>query len=177
MTEKPVFLSDKFTPARLPEVCAPRKSLMARFDEAAADGFVFVSAQGGSGKTVTTLLWLEKSGNTPVWIGLDSYDNSPSVFYKLLATGLYSLQPDNENLERILTDPSFSATPVEHTVALLSEMHPKPDRHVIVLDDFHRITNGEIIKSLPIILRRLPHTFTFFYPVAGENPEGASAVH
>ena len=172
MTEKPVFLSDKFTPARLPEVCAPRKSLMARFDEAAADGFVFVSAQGGSGKTVTTLLWLEKSGNTPVWIGLDSYDNSPSVFYKLLATGLYSLQPDNENLERILTDPSFSATPVEHTVALLSEMHPKPDRHVIVLDDFHRITNGEIIKSLPIILRRLPHTFTFFILSRGKIPKG-----
>ena len=49
MPVKPVFLSDKFTPARLPEVCAPRKSLLARFDEAAEDGFVFVSAQGGSG--------------------------------------------------------------------------------------------------------------------------------
>ncbi|MFQ9872239.1 MAG: hypothetical protein ACLRVT_04235 [Oscillospiraceae bacterium] len=33
---------------------------MARFDEAAADGFVFVSAQGGSGKTVTTLVAGEK---------------------------------------------------------------------------------------------------------------------
>lgn len=170
MAAKPVFLSDKFIPARLPEVCAPRKSLLTRFDEAAADGFVFVSAQGGSGKTVTTLLWLKKSGHTPVWIGLDSYDNSPSVFYKLLATGLYSLQPDNVNLGRILTDPAFSATPVEHTVELLSELHPKSDRHVIVLDDFHMIQSGEIIKSLPMILRRLPHTFTFFILSRGEIP-------
>ena len=95
MKASPVFLSDKFTPAQLPEICAPRKSLLTRFDEAAEDGFVFVSAQGGSGKTVTTLLWLDKSGHVPVWIGLDHYDNSLSVFYKLLATGLYSLQPDN----------------------------------------------------------------------------------
>lgn len=49
---------------------------------------------------------------------MDAYDNSPSVFYKLLAAGLYSLQPDNENMGRILTDPVFSATPVEHMAVL-----------------------------------------------------------
>lgn len=80
--ETSAFLSDKFMPARLPEVCAPRKALLARVGDAAQDGFVFVSAQGGSGKTVTTLLWLRESGRTPIWIGLDSYDNSLAVFYK-----------------------------------------------------------------------------------------------
>lgn len=170
MTTKPIFLNDKFTPASLPEICAPRTKLLTRFDEAAADRLVFVSAQGGSGKTVTTLLWLKKSGLMPVWIGLDVYDNSPSVFYKLLATGLYSLQPDNENMGRILTDPAFSATPVEHMVELMSEMHPTQQQYVFVLDDFHTITNGEIIKSLPLILRRLPNTFTTFILSRGEVP-------
>ena len=80
MKEKPIFLCDKFVPAQLPEICAPRKSLLTRFDEAAMDDFVFVSAQGGSGKTVTTLFWLNKNKRIPVWIGLDHYDNSPSVF-------------------------------------------------------------------------------------------------
>ena len=170
MKASPVFLSDKFTPAQLPEICAPRKSLLTRFDEAAEDGFVFVSAQGGSGKTVTTLLWLDKSGHVPVWIGLDHYDNSLSVFYKLLATGLYSLQPNNENMGRILTDAAFSATPVEHTVELLSELRPETGRYAMVLDDFHLITNSEISKSLPMILRRLPHTFTVFLLSRGEIP-------
>lgn len=170
MTAKPDFLSDQFTPARLPEVCAPRRSLLLRFEEAARAGFVFVSAQGGSGKTVTTLLWLAGSGRAPVWIGLDEYDNSPSVFYKLLATGLYSLQPENENMRRIVTDPAFSARPVEHTVALLSEMHPGSGRYAIVLDDFHMITSGEILKSLPLVLRRLPHSFTFFILSRGDVP-------
>lgn len=106
----------------------------------------------------------------PVWIGLDAYDNSPSVFYKLLATGVYSLQPDNENMGRILTDSAFSATPVEHMVELMSEMHPTTQQYVFVLDDFHTITNGEIIKSLPLILRRLPHTFVSFILSRGEVP-------
>lgn len=165
------FLSDKFTPAQLPEVCAPRKSLLARFGEAAQDGFVFVSAQGGSGKTVTTLLWLAKSKRVPLWIGLDRYDNSPAVFYKQLATGLYALNADNKNMHALLTDPSFSATPVEHTVALLSEMPPNNSQYALVLDDFHLITNGEVIKSLPLVFRRLPHSFAVFVLSRGDVPE------
>ena len=119
--EKPDFLSEKFSPARLPEVCAPRKNLLKIFDEAARGGFVFVFAPGGSGKTVSTLLWLMQSRRVSVWIGLDAYDNSPSVFYRQLAAGLYSLQPDNGNMRRILSSETFSATPVDHAVELLSE--------------------------------------------------------
>ena len=69
---------------------------------------MFVSAQGGSGKTVTTLLLFAKSKRVPLWIGLDRYDNSPAVFYKQLATGLYALNADNKNMHALLTDPSFS---------------------------------------------------------------------
>jgi LuxR family maltose regulon positive regulatory protein len=172
----PVFLNDKFMPARLPEVCAPRRSLLACFDEAARDGFVFVSAQGGSGKTVTTLLWLRESKRTPIWIGLDRYDNSPAVFYKQLATGIFSLQADNGNMRTILTDPAFSATPVEHTVALLSELRPDEGRYAVVLDDFHMITSGEILKSLPLVLRRLPHSFIVFILSRGDIPEELSPL-
>ena len=169
--ETSAFLSDKFMPARLPEVCAPRKALLARVGDAAQDGFVFVSAQGGSGKTVTTLLWLRESGRTPIWIGLDSYDNSLAVFYKQLATGFYSLQPDNENMRGVLTDPAFSATPVEHMVRLLSEMRPPEGLYAVVLDDFHMITSGEILKSLPLVLRRVPRSFTVFLLSRGDIPE------
>ena len=171
MNTVPEFLSGKFTPAELPEICAPRKTLLKRLDEAAAGGFVFVSAQGGSGKTVSALLWLKTSKRTPVWIGLDSYDNSPSEFYKQFATGLYSLQPDNKNMRRVLTDESFSATPVEHTVSLLSEMRPLDGRYALVLDDFHLITSSEIIKSLPLVLRRLPRAFVVFILSRAEPPQ------
>ena len=160
MPELSAYLSEKFTPAALPEVYAPRRALLADLYAASEDGFLYITAPGGSGKTVTALLWLLDSRREPVWIGLDGYDNGLSVFYKLIATGLYSTQLGNENMRAVLEDGSFSASPVEHTVALISEMRPDALKRVLILDDMHLITSSEIFKSLPFVLKRLPQNFT-----------------
>lgn len=154
------FLNEKFTPAELPEVCAPRRELLRRFHSAAEERFVYVGAPAGSGKTVSTLLWLNACDQKVVWLGLDKYDDSPSVFYKQLATGIFSLQPENKNMREILMSPAFTSTPVEHIVRLLNELIPETERYALVLDDMHLIDNGEILKSLPSVLRRLPLSFT-----------------
>lgn len=154
-----LFLNEKFTPADLPEVCAPRRELLRRFHKAAEERFVYVGAPAGSGKTVSTLLWLHACDRKAVWLGLDKYDDSPSVFYKQLATGILSLQPENENMRSVLISPAFSAAPVEHMVRLLAELLPGTERYALVLDDMHLIENGEILKSLPAVLKRLPRSF------------------
>ena len=172
MTENSLsFLSAKFAPNLLPEVYAPRHHLLRAFDRAAEEGFIYVEAQAGSGKTVSSLLWVNESGRKPVWIGLDRYDNTPSVFYKQLATGLYSLQPDNRAMYAVLTRPDFSASPVEHTVRLISEMAPDNTPCILVFDDMHLIDNPEIIKSLPLILKRLPRSFVVLILSRHEIPE------
>lgn len=155
-----LFLNEKFTPAELPEICAPRRDLLRRFHKAAEERFVYVGAPAGSGKTVSTLLWLHACDRKVVWLGLDKYDDAPSVFYKQMATGIFSLQPENENMRKILMAPSFTATPVEHMVRLLTELLPGAERYTLVLDDMHLIENGEILKSLPVVLKRLPRSFT-----------------
>lgn len=154
-----LILSSQFVPAQLPEVCAPRRELMQAFHRAAEENFVYIGAPGGSGKTVSTLLWINSCDRKSVWLGLDRFDDSPAVFYKLLAKGLCSLQPNNTNMRRVLSDASFSATPAEHTVCIISEMQPTTERYVLVLDDMHLIESGEILKSLSAVLKRLPLTF------------------
>lgn len=154
-----LILSNQFIPAQLPEICAPRRELMKVFHRAAGENFVYIGAPGGSGKTVSALLYLNSCDRKSVWLGLDRFDDSPSVFYKLLAKGLYSLQPNNENMRKVLSDPSFSAAPAEQTVRIISEMQPTAERYALVLDDMHLIENGEIIKSLPAVLKRLPRSF------------------
>lgn len=166
-----LLLNEKFTPAALPEVCAPRRELLRRFHKAAEERFVYIGAPAGSGKTVSTLLWLHACDRKVVWLGLDKYDDSPSVFYKQLATGVFSLQPDNENMRKILISPSFTATPVEHMVRLLSELLPSTERYALVLDDMHLIENGEILKSLPAVLKRLPHSFAALILSRREIPD------
>lgn len=166
-----LILSDKFAPASLPDICAPRLRVVDAINRAAGKRFVYIGAPAGSGKTVSTLLWLKKSKRPTVWIGLDRYDDVPSVFYKQLATGLYSVQPENAALYAVLANPSFSASPVEHAISLVAEMLPLDRRHVLVLDDLHLIENKEIVKSLPAVLKRLPGAFSVVLLSRAELPE------
>ena len=153
------ILSDKFAPATLPDVCAPRLRTVDAIERVSRKRFVYVAAPAGSGKTISTLLWIEQAKRSTVWIGLDRYDDVPSVFYKLLATGLYSTQPENAAMRAMLVDPSFSASPVEHAMRLVEAMQRPQRRSAVVFDDFHLIENREIVKSLPSVLRLLPSTF------------------
>lgn len=161
MTENniPLFLNEKFIPNQLPEVYAPRRELLKLFEHASRDRFIYVGAQAGSGKTFSTLLWLASNDRKAIWIGLNKYDNSPNIFYKQLASGIYSLYPENAAMRSILISPDFSASPVEHTIQLICELPPDTRTYALVLDDMHLITNSEVAKSLPAVLKYLPISF------------------
>lgn len=155
----PSFLNEKFIPNQLPEIYAPRRELIKLFETAARDRFIYIGAHAGSGKTFSTLLWLASSERNTVWIGLNKYDNSPGIFYKQLASGIYSLFPDNAAMRSVLASTDFSASPVEHTIQLICELPPEAGAYALVLDDMHLITNSEIAKSLPAVLQYLPMSF------------------
>ena len=167
-----LILSEKFAPADLPDVCAPRLRVVDAIGRAVRTRrVVYLGAPAGRGQTVSALLWLKKAKRACVWIGLDRYDDVPSVFYKQLATGLYSIQPDNAGMRAVLESPTFSASPVEHTVQLVMEMRPLERRYALVVDDLHLIRNREIVKSLPAVLRRLPGAFAVLLLSRAELPE------
>ena len=166
-----LILSDKFAPAALPDVCAPRLRVVDAIERAVRTRrFVYLGAPAGSGKTVSALRWLKKAKRACVWIGLDRYDDVPSVFYKQLALGLYSVQPGNDGLRVVIEEPGFSLSPVEHLVRLLAEMTPLERRYVLVLDDVHLVENREIRKSLPAVLKRLPRAFSVLLLSRAELP-------
>lgn len=153
------FENDKYIPTPLPEICAPRNELLKLFDSTSDSRVAAVCAPAGYGKTVSALLWIQASKRRSVWIGLDEYDNAPFVFYKMFCNGIRSAQPDNEEMGDILHSKAFNSTPVEHTINLLAEFVQDGQAYVLVLDDLHTITNKQILKSLPFILKRMPHSF------------------
>jgi ATP-dependent transcriptional regulator len=152
-------INDKFIPAPLPESCAPRQELLNIYCKKEVNRFAVVSAPAGYGKTISTLLWVKESGRKWVWIGLDEYDNAQFVFYKLLCTGILSTQPNNAKMQEILSSKAFNSAPIEYTINLLAEFAQDEQTYALILDDLHTITNKEILKSLPFILKRLPHSF------------------
>lgn len=153
------LLNEKFIPEALPDICVPRAALLHTFHQYAGKRAILVSAPAGFGKTVSTLLWLETSARKSIWIGLDEYDNSPAVFYKLLCTGILSAFPDNSTMAELIRNPSFAALPVENTINFLSCLEFDSESYALVLDGIHLIPNEEIRKSLPFVLKRLPMSF------------------
>ena len=153
------LLNDKFATSKLPEICAPRHELLKTFHRESDKRVIFVSAPAGYGKTVSTLLWLYNSGRKIIWIGLDGYDNAPSIFYKLFCTAILSIQPENKAMADMLKNPAFASSPVEHTIRFLSEFVPDEKLYALVLDDMHLVTNKEIRKSGLLVRKRLPMSF------------------
>lgn len=162
--------TDKLIPIRLPEICAPRAELLKCFDRAAGKRYIYVNAPGGFGKTVSTLLWIQKSGYVPIWLSLDKYDNTPSTFFRFLCTALFSAMPQKESLTGIILEPSFNDSPVEYTIDILSRFSFDARKYALVLDDFYFITNEEILKSMIYILSRLPISITVIFLSRSELP-------
>ena len=170
------FQTDKQTPVSLPEICAPRSRLLQNFDTASKNQYIFVHAPAGYGKTISTLLWLKKRNMKTAWISLDAYDNTLVLFYRLFCLSLMSILPaDPETLQRIKS-PAFSASPVEYAVDLLSQLTCESMEYALALDDLHTITNEEILKSLPYVLRRLPLAITVLILSRNSLPESFTAL-
>ncbi|MGE5614974.1 MAG: LuxR C-terminal-related transcriptional regulator [Bacillota bacterium] len=166
----------KLVPAELPEICAPRLELLGRFDKAAARQCIYISAPAGCGKTVSTRLWMQKSGRTPIWLGLDMYDNTPAAFYRFFCTALFSVIPQDESLTKIVKDPSFNISPVEYTIEILSRLSFDERKFALVLDDFHLITDEEILKSFIYVVKRLPLSVSVLILSRNEMPRVFSTL-
>ncbi len=111
--------TDKLVPIELPEICAPRLELLGRFDKASANGVFMSALRPAAGKTVSTLLWIRKSGCTPIWLGLDVYDNTPADSIGFSVPRSFPLSARRKSI-RIIMDPAFSNSPVEYTIEVVS---------------------------------------------------------
>ena len=154
-------------PVTLPQICAPREGLLDIFDERAEKQCVYIHASAGYGKTISTLLWLNRANRTFAWLFLDEYDNILSLFYRSLCrcllaaaspawAGDISMERQFSELEKFISSPAFGTAPVENTMELISMLSWRKGKYALALDDLHNITNEEILKSLPYVLKRLP---------------------
>ncbi len=162
--------NDKLIPIKLPEICAPRLELLRLYEKASKHHCIYVKAPGGCGKTVSTLLWMQKYNYIPIWLGLDAYDNTPAVFYRFFCSALFAAMPQQESLLALAMGAEFNDSPVEYTIDILSRFSFDSKKYALVFDDFYFITNEEILKSLIYIVKRLPLSITVVFLSRMELP-------
>lgn len=119
-----------------------------------------IRAPAGWGKSTLLADWhaLESETRRFAWVALDGADNDPVRFWTYLIHGLRTLDPSAGEISLpMLRAPRVSV--VEDVLpALCNELTALPHRGVLVLEDYHLVTNPEIDEGLSFFLEHLPQT-------------------
>ena len=157
-------------PPRPDHVSRPR--LVQRLDEGLRLGrrLSVLSAPAGYGKTTLVSEWIaHRDGTDPplhaTWFSLDDGDNDPARFFAYLAAALQNVAPQPGDgqpgrLQRLVAAPQLP--PLERLVtALINDVAaafniPSGSRLLLVLDDYHAITELAIHEALGLLIERQP---------------------
>jgi LuxR family maltose regulon positive regulatory protein len=135
----------------------PRSGLQALLQAGLDAKLCLVDAPAGSGKTTLLAQWCATAGAGRVaWVSLDEGDNDPTRFWVYVVEALRTVEPDVgtaalEALQRPSTDLHRVVLP-----SLLNDLQAAGSQLVLVLDDYHLITNPACHQALGFFLDHLP---------------------
>jgi len=148
-----LFLPPQINASKL----AARPKLMARITDLARRGVLFIHAPAGYGKTTAAAQWI--GGRKAGWFSLDEYSSVPANFYRGILTALSAPAPED-----------FDDAPREAMIAVLQKLREWPA--VLVIDDFHLISDSAAAAALPIIRSRMPESASFLVLSRNPPPDG-----
>ena len=144
-------------------VPAPRQRLISRTGlvEALSAGhdrkLTLLGAPAGSGKTTLLAEWIacDQEPRRFAWVSLDPADNDPVRFWTYVVAALQKAKPGIA--ARCLELLGMGADPRQVVLpALLNELAGLPDQIVLLLDDYHLVTNRDIHEELAFVIGRMP---------------------
>src|SRR6266702_5117360 len=172
--QRGALLSLRLSPPRLPGSLVERSRLLGELDAAFSYPLTLVSAAAGSGKTTLLSAWvaaspqvlsrggtkqgLERRGAEPAyaWLSLDEADNDPIRFWlSVIAAVRVCLPTFGEAAREMLHSPQ--APPLSTILTtLLDEMEQVDREFILILDDYHVISDQAIQDSLLALLDHPP---------------------
>ena len=162
------FISTKLLIPPLAKSLVVRPQLDRKLLESLRPGtrLVLVSAPAGFGKTTLVTGWIAglKASAEPTpgiaWLSLDAADNDPVLFWTYtiaaLQTRLDGIGKQAMSLLQMTKPPDLEGT----LSALVNELAQAPGSLVLVLDDYHFISNNTVHRSLSFLVSRLPPQLT-----------------
>ncbi len=144
----------------------PRPRLLERLQTGLLTGhkLTLLSAPAGYGKTTLVTGWLQSVALPAAWFSLDDHDNDLSRFLMYLLLALQQVQDEaGQHGQAALNAPQLP--PLEEIAAVLLHdlsaagqhaLEHGNDRFLLVLDDYHTITQPAIHDLLNLLLEHLP---------------------
>ncbi len=158
------LLSYKLQPPRLHASLIVRDRLLAQLDAVLEQPVTLLCAPAGYGKTTLVSQWLVARGATGyplAWVSLDEGDNDLLRFWRHLIAACQGVQTHlgSTALAHLSTSlqPPFDPPAMETILTLLlNDLVQLPDTCLLVLDDYHVISEPRIHESMAVFLEHLP---------------------
>jgi LuxR family maltose regulon positive regulatory protein len=150
--------------------------LLAQLDAGFARKLTLIGAPAGYGKTTLLNQWrqAEESNRPFAWISLDKQDNDAIRLWKHIVEALNRVVPGERVGADALAGPGTVVTDLVETTLpmLINDLAELPHRVVLVLDDYHFITNGECHETVGFLIEHLPETIHLVISTRSEPPLG-----
>src|SRR5260370_21898017 len=132
-----------------------RLRLSTLLDESLKFPLTLISAPAGFGKTMLLSAWaqsLPASYALVAWLSLDEDDNDPQLFWTYVLSALDQRQPERfTSLLKSLQSPQ--ALPLKYILTALSNLVlESPEHMVLILDDYHLITEQQVHATLSYLV-------------------------
>jgi len=140
-----------------PLILRPR--LFALLHKSLKHSLTLISAPAGFGKTMLLSAWAQSlpASNTHVaWVSLDEEDNEPRLFWTYVLSALDQQQPEPFTpLLKYLQSPQ--TPPLIYVLTMLSKlMLDSAENFLLILDDYHMITQQEVHTTLSYLVEHSP---------------------
>lgn len=158
------FNESKLVPMRPKIDLVRRERLLEMLDEALGRRLLLVVASPGFGKSTLLIQWAESlqgSGTQAAWLALDGNDADRRQLLAYIALSLFRAGLDIGELE-VGAQNGFSESSVQTVLAgLVHKLEQSSDRYLVILDDYHLISNPAIDALLQKLLWEIPGNTTF----------------
>jgi LuxR family transcriptional regulator, maltose regulon positive regulatory protein len=135
----------------------PRASLVSLLEAGLEAKLCLVDAPAGFGKTTLVTQWYAGGGGGRVaWVSLDEGDNDPTRFWEYVVEALRTVEPGVG--ATALTALHRRGVDIPRVVlpSLLNDLGEVGSRLVLVLDDYHHVTDVSCHQTLGFFLDHLP---------------------
>ncbi len=169
-----VLLSPKLSRPRLSTSLVERSRLLSELDAVRSHPLTLISASAGSGKTTLLSAWMafsphlqesrETMGGTErkeakpmaAWLSLDELDNNPIRFWASVIAALRTCLPNLGQGALAMLHSSESPPLSTILMALLQDLVEEGPEIIVILDDYHVISDQAIFDSMLFLLDHVP---------------------
>jgi ATP/maltotriose-dependent transcriptional regulator MalT len=153
------YLATKFFVPVSPHTLIARPRLFSLLDKGRRRPLTLISAPAGFGKTTFLSAWAKAQppGNPLVaWVSLDEADNDPVRFWSYVLTALDRVQPGKYSGLVDYLQAEVRPSPHHVMTACLNRLWEHPGNLILILDDYHLLTEEAVHTSLAAFIEHLP---------------------